>query len=243
MDPNSAQTDQQDVTRLLHDIFATTDDEPTYEQLEEQMILAADRLLSDAESRVQFPQLWHYLERDPVAMDEYRLLMELAQAEAADELVRSVVLPPLPVVQSAQRSAAQVGAELLAQGRAWLQDALGRLYVPLHYDQTFAAAPAWATRTTEVGSLLFQKSFGGDGELAEWEITISAAVEDQHYCRLDISLYNLHDPNRALDGIPLTLMLDIALATAETDANGVASIHHVQQDELDNLLLRIDLDR
>lgn len=243
MDPNSAQTDQQNVTQLLHDIFATTDDEPAYEQLEEQMILAADRLLSDVESRAQFPQLWQHLERDPVAMDEYRLLMELAEAEAADTLVLPTVLPPMPAVEDANRSAAQSGLDRLAQGRSWVQDALNRLFVPLRLDQAFAPTVAWATRAAEAGSLLFQKSLVDDGELAVWEITISALVEDQHTCRLDISLYNLQDPDIALDGIPLTLLLGTVLETVATDANGVASIPHVQRDELDNLTLRIDLDR
>jgi hypothetical protein len=94
--PKRSQTE-----RLLRDLFAVEADAPSPEQIEAWMMAAAAQVLSDAESEQRFPQLWRAMSQDAALAEEYRLLMELAEAEAQGQLVRPAVMPPMPGLPAA----------------------------------------------------------------------------------------------------------------------------------------------
>lgn len=60
------------------------------------MARCAHALLSDEESRQQYPALWHHFRLCPDCAEEYRLLIELAQLQADGQLDQPTHIPPPP---------------------------------------------------------------------------------------------------------------------------------------------------
>jgi hypothetical protein len=88
--------EQDSLARLVQDVFATRDDEIQCEEAGILIARCADALLSDDESRRQYPALWHHFRFCPDCAQEYRMVLDLAQLEAAGQLERPAHIPPLP---------------------------------------------------------------------------------------------------------------------------------------------------
>ena len=91
-----AKSGQQRLSRLLRDTYSTTEDEIYYDEASILMARCADALLSEEESRLQYPQLWRYFELYPDSKVEYDMLMALAHMNATGELKTPDKLPPRP---------------------------------------------------------------------------------------------------------------------------------------------------
>lgn len=88
--------EQNSLARLVRDVFATRDDEIQCEEAGILTARCADALLSDDESRRQYPALWQHFRFCPDCAQEYRMAIELAQLEATGKLERPAHVPPLP---------------------------------------------------------------------------------------------------------------------------------------------------
>ncbi len=86
----------QRISRLIHDIYVTSDKEIFYDEALVLMARCADALLSEDEARLQYPQLWHYFDLYPEVKVEYDILMGLARMDAAGEQKTPENLPPRP---------------------------------------------------------------------------------------------------------------------------------------------------
>lgn len=80
---------------LIQQIYQTHPDELRYRDAEPQMIQALDANLSLAELEAVYPALWHYLQQDPDAYDEYEAIWQMNQVQ--DVPIPDLdTLPPRP---------------------------------------------------------------------------------------------------------------------------------------------------
>lgn len=84
------------VFRLVHDIYAVQDDDIACDEAAIQMDRSTEELLSDEQSRLQFPLLWRHFRLCQDCMEEYQMLIEIARLEAAGGLKKPDKIPPRP---------------------------------------------------------------------------------------------------------------------------------------------------
>ncbi|MCA9950031.1 MAG: hypothetical protein KDE48_10320 [Anaerolineales bacterium] len=82
--------------QFVEDIFATKEEEISCETAATWMAAAASEHLSDAQSKQKFPQMWTHFHFCSDCRDEYMLLMDLAQQDAAGTLTVPANFPPRP---------------------------------------------------------------------------------------------------------------------------------------------------
>lgn len=237
-------TDRENVqsTQLARDIFATTEDEPDYGQLEAMLIMAAEAALSDEESKARFPQLWQHFALYLNAEQEYRLLVELLDAEASNTLIRPATLPPMPTQTAMPASLHQLVQQSVEQGKRWVQDAAGNVYVWLASALQPVDNTVWITRSGQPSALIFQETLSGIQGVESWEITVSATTETEQTYRIAISLYDLNDPNADLGDVLVSLQSGTVIASTETTIDGQATFIGVTKAALAQLAVRIDIE-
>ena len=89
-----------DLLRLVVDIYAQRDDDIFYDEAVVLMERCAEELLSDEQSKAQFPQLWRYFDFYPDGYREYEMLMDMARLEAAGGLKVPESIPAMPTEQT-----------------------------------------------------------------------------------------------------------------------------------------------
>jgi hypothetical protein len=89
-------TEETTLRRLVGDIFATRDDEVQCREAANLIARCSDALLTDAEVRQRYPQLWHHFTLCSDCAREYLAVMALARNEAEDHLSQINPTPPVP---------------------------------------------------------------------------------------------------------------------------------------------------
>ncbi|MCB9148114.1 MAG: hypothetical protein H6641_05085 [Caldilineaceae bacterium] len=74
---------QEAVMRIIRNIYAVQDDDIQCDVVAEQMVESADSLYSDEASQRQFPAMWRHFQLCADCYAEYRMLIELVEAEEA----------------------------------------------------------------------------------------------------------------------------------------------------------------
>ncbi|MCA9423355.1 MAG: hypothetical protein KDE50_01320 [Caldilineaceae bacterium] len=100
----SMNSKQEAVMRILRNVYTVQDDDIQCDIVAEQMMHSADALHSDEASQKQFPAMWRHFQLCVDCYNEYRLLMELVEAEAAHLATiggnTTVELAELPAVKA-----------------------------------------------------------------------------------------------------------------------------------------------
>lgn len=87
--------------RLINDIYMSQEDDIGFgcDAAAATMERCAESLLSDEESQAQYPKLWRHFHFCEDCRDEYQMLMDIAQLEAAGGLIEPKSIPPIPTEQ------------------------------------------------------------------------------------------------------------------------------------------------
>ena len=88
---------------LVVDIYAQQDNDISYDEAVVLMERCVKELLSDEQSKAQFPLLWRYFELYPDCYQEYQMLMDIARLEAAGQLSQPADIPPMPTEKPIRR--------------------------------------------------------------------------------------------------------------------------------------------
>ncbi len=225
--------------RMLKRVLATRDDEIDCERAEILADICAAQLLSDDESRQRYPDLWHhfYVCRD--CFVDYRELLNSAQREVTGELIQPTVIPPVPTSKTNLPNWVEI-KEALHKGREWVKGQMDDIYVMLVPPTLNKQEAVWTLLAESSGELLHERFIEVKDERGTWEIAISAIVEDDEKCQVDISLANLAHPNADLSNIAITLQYADSTKSAKTDENGLLFFTQVPREYLDELVVRIE---
>jgi hypothetical protein len=88
--------EQQQLIKLVADIFATDIMEIHCETAGDLMERSAEAGLTDDESQQQYPTLWQHFQRCTDCRREYQMMVDLVQLERADALATVTTIPPVP---------------------------------------------------------------------------------------------------------------------------------------------------
>jgi hypothetical protein len=237
---NSIARENTHSVRLVRDIFAAAGDEPDADVLDAQLLMAVDAALPDEEAKARFPQLWQHFRLYPSAEQEYRLLLELVAAEASATLQQPTVLPLLPTLPAMPVALRQLVQQMADQGKRWVQDAAGELYIWLASATQPVANPGWVTRSDQPGVLLFQETLNGLQGAESWEIVVSVSMETEQRCRITVSLYDLNNPDADLGNVLVALQSDTVIASTTTTVDGQATFSGINKAALARLVVRVD---
>jgi len=188
----------------------------------------------------EFADIRNHLALCPHCAGAYTQVYEWVVESLADAVPVSETYPAFELPFEAQPSwAKEVVQQAVEQGRQWVQDALGAVYVLFGPGIQRQPAVAWATKSAEPGALLYQATLGEEAAPG-WEIEVSAFAADEKTSRIEVSVYRPGVPEAELDGIPVTLRYEEVSATAETDAGGVAEFAGLPTAKLDQVVVRIE---
>ncbi|MFQ5857769.1 MAG: hypothetical protein ACE5LU_19360 [Anaerolineae bacterium] len=187
----------------------------------------------------RFADVRDHLALCPFCAEAFAQVYEWVLASLADAVPVAESYPAfeLPFLAEAIWSD-DVVRRAIEQGRQWIQDALGAVYVLLGPGLQAQPAVAWVTKSGEPGALLYQTVLEEEAAPG-WEIEVSAFMEDEATCRVEVALYRPGAPDAELAGVPITLWYEQVFETAETDAGGVAEFASVLRSKLDQIVVRV----
>lgn len=145
------------------------------------------------------------------------------------------------VVDTAELATTRI-RQALESGREWIGDVtrgITFIFGPRLQTQT---ASGWAVKSSEADSLLAQVVLS-DEEVEGWEIegSVFADSEDESLCQVEVSLYNLEDPDRDLSGIHITLGYESTEIHGKTDHSGTAEFKNIPRVQLSLLGVYVNL--
>lgn len=89
--------EQQQLAKLVTDIYATDPTEIHCETAGDLMVLSAEADLTEAESRQQYPALWRHFQVCADCRREYQMMVDLIQLERSTQMATLPVVPPAPM--------------------------------------------------------------------------------------------------------------------------------------------------
>ena len=189
----------------------------------------------------EFIDIRDHLALCPYCAEAYAQVYEWVLASQADAIPVAESYPAfkLPFLTEAAWSE-EVVQRAIQQGRQWVQDALGAIYVLFGPGLQAQPAIAWATKSAEPGAMLYQAVLEEEAAPG-WEIEVSAFVEDEDTCRIEVALYRPGEPDAELAGNPVTLRYEQVSEAVETDDGGVVEIAGVPIAKLDQVVVRVEL--
>lgn len=121
--------ERENAARLLRDIFDTHDKVLMEDDmLLHQLIEATQTPLSDAELEEKFPDLWNHFRFDEEAMEAYRMVVELVEAEHSGALAKPAVMPPMPSLQRSTTATIDTLVDKIEQVKSDFQNAVELLF-------------------------------------------------------------------------------------------------------------------
>ncbi len=188
----------------------------------------------------EFADVRDHLTLCPHCAGAYTQVYEWVVESLADAVPVSETYPAFELPFLSQPSwAEEVVQRAVEQGRQWVQDALGAVYVLFGPGLQTQPAVAWATKSAEPGTSPYQATQGEEAAPG-WEIEVSAFAEDEKTSRIEVAVYRPGIPDAELAGIPVTLRYEKVSATAETDAGGVAEFAGISTAKLDQVVVRVE---
>lgn len=229
---------QRRLHRLAQAVASSAEDALTCEECQAQ--LAAYVEAQAAGSPVDtFEGVRRHLALCPYCADAYAQLSELVQASRADVIPVAESYPEFDLSMLRESSGAgDVIQDALDRGRQWVYDAAGGLYVLFGPNVAAQQTPAWATKSTQRGTLLHQVTIS-DEPAEGWEVDVLAFAEDNDLCRIEVALYRAGATDTELAEIPITLRYGQTSETRATDTGGVVEFAGVPISALDDAIIRV----
>jgi hypothetical protein len=154
------------------------------------------------------------------------------------------VLPANPASQvaTAPAWATDIVRRAIAEGKQWVEDTLGGVYLLFQPSGQGQPALAWGIKAGEPGALLAQTVWvepEGEG----WEIEASAFADAQRsdLCRVEVAVYRVGDPDAVLAGMTVMLRGHEILQTRTTDESGIVEFIEIPKAELAEAAIRVSL--
>lgn len=197
----------------------------------------------------RFDDVRAHLALCPYCLAAYAQVSEWVLASQADEIPVAATYPAFDLafldIEAPATSVTWPATMLqrsLEEGRRWLADAAGGLYIL--FGDTLPSKPAsgWAIKSAE-GSTLLAQTILSEDEIGDWEIEVSAFADehDETNGRVEVAIYPLGSPLGNGAGIRVTLGYDAITATQTTDIGGVAFFANVPLEHLPHVVVRVEL--
>ncbi|MFQ5340106.1 MAG: hypothetical protein ACE5F6_01020 [Anaerolineae bacterium] len=196
----------------------------------------------------EFAVVRDHLALCPHCAGAYAQVYEWVVESLADAVPVSETYPAFDLPFEAQPSWSEdVVQRAVEQGRQWVQDAVGAVYVLFgpglqatsRVHRGGQPAVAWATKSAEPGTLLYQAALGEEAAPG-WEIEVSAFAGDEKTSQIEVAVYQPGIPDAELAGVPVALRYEEVTETAETDAGGVVEFAGLPTAKLDQVVVRIE---
>ena len=155
--------------------------------------------------------------------------------------VSALSKPPTQPPTSTSSFAAGLQA-IAAQGRRWVEDTRGGIYLLL---DPRPLAAAWAVKSGEESSLLAH-TVVGEEEIPGWEVEASAFAGEvgSGLCSIEVAIFRPGAAGATLGGIPIALVVledGTTLAAQLTDVAGVTEFKDVSLDRLARIAVQVQL--
>lgn len=188
----------------------------------------------------QFDAVRGHLALCPHCADAYDQISELVRASRADAVPVADSYPEFDLSTATATSlTGDVVQDALDRGRQWVRDAAGALYVLFGPGLQTRPTPAWATKSAQPGTLLYQVTLGAE-ETAGWEVEVLVFAEDDETCNIEVALYRPGANDTDLVQIPIALRYGDVVRTRTTDAGGVAEFDRVPTTSLEDVVIRVE---
>lgn len=154
------------------------------------------------------------------------------------------LVPPARAATEGARLA-QIVEAAVAQGKRWMRDASGGLY--LLFGPSLAPATAWAVKSDAADGPLAQTAVGAE-EVGDWEVEAAAFAQEMEaeggepLCRVEVAVYRPKASDAVLTEISVALDDGVRVQTQLTDAAGVAEFADVPVGRLAQAVIYIGLD-
>jgi hypothetical protein len=149
---------------------------------------------------------------------------------------------PASQVASVPVWATDLVRQAIAEGKQWVEDTLGGVYLLFQPGGQAGSALAWGIKAGEPGALLAQTVWvEPEGEGWEIEASAFADVQRSDLCRVEVAVYRVGNPDAALSGMMVTLRGHEILQTKTTDEDGIVEFMEIPKAELAEAAIRVSL--
>lgn len=145
-------------------------------------------------------------------------------------------LTPQPTSATIKSNPRQILTILRQQGKQFLQDTLGELYLLLNLAPQNASG--WAVKSGEE-NLLLARTLLSDVDVPGWEVEATAFAVDAEISRLEVSLYSIDSSRQDLSGITVTLDDGVSERVGVSDTNGLVEFDRVRRERLPSVVVHI----
>lgn len=185
----------------------------------------------------------------PYCIAAYAEATELVLAYTEFAIPAAATYPAFDLVQAGQAApttapapvwAGDVVRRAIAEGKQWVEDTLGGVY--LLFRPEGQPALAWGIKASEPGALLAQTVWvEPQGEGWEIEASVFADVARADLCRVEVAVYRVGDPDAALAGMTVMLRGHEVMQTRTTDESGIVEFVEIPKAELAEAAIRVSL--